>query len=103
MKLLLKQFKTNKIVLIGLLGLLCTVDLLKILIIIIYKRLKFYNKITGEYVNDYLSELIESTTEILEQNKCIAIEETVELLPLNFGYISSYYYIKTDTVELFSK
>ena len=66
MKLLLKQFKTNKIVLIGLLGLLCTVDLLKILIIIIYKRLNFYNKITGEYVNDYLSELIESTTEILE-------------------------------------
>ena len=27
----------------------------------------------------------------------------MELLPLNFGYISSYYYIKTDTVELFAK
>lgn len=24
-------------------------------------------------------------------------------MPLNFGYISSYYYIKTDTIELFSK
>jgi len=60
-------------------------------------------KITGEHINDYLSDLIESTTETLEQNKCIAIEESVELLPLNFGYISSYYYIKTDTVELFAQ
>jgi pre-mRNA-splicing helicase BRR2 len=54
-------------------------------------------------VNDYLSELIELTTEQLQQNKCIAIEEQVDLLPLNFGHIASYYYIKTDTIELFSQ
>jgi len=49
-----------------------------------------------------LSELIEATTESLEASKCIAIEDSVDLLPLNFGYISSYYYIKTETVELFA-
>lgn len=74
-----------------------------------YRRLtqnpNYYNlqEVSGEHINDYLSELIEGATEALEQNKCIAIEDQVELVPLNFGYISSYYYIKTDTVELFAK
>lgn len=58
---------------------------------------------SGEYINDYLSELIEATTELLENNKCIAVEEQTDLVPLNFGYISSYYYLKTDTVESFAK
>ena len=75
----------------------------------LYRRLtqnpNFYNlqDVSGEYINDYLSELIEATTEILENNKCIAVEEHTDLVPLNFGYISSYYYLKTDTVESFAK
>ncbi len=39
----------------------------------------------------------------LEQLKCIAVENEVELIPLNFGIIASYYYINTTTIENFSK
>lgn len=35
--------------------------------------------------------------------KCIAIEGDEELIPLNLGIISSYYYILTSTIEIFSE
>jgi pre-mRNA-splicing helicase BRR2 len=38
----------------------------------------------------------------LEQSKCVAVEDEMELSPLNLGIIASYYYIKYTTVELFN-
>lgn len=35
--------------------------------------------------------------------KCIAVEEELELLPLNLGIISNYYYINTTTIEMFAE
>ena len=58
--------------------------------------------VSGEDINDYLSELIESTVENLETSKCVVVEDELELLPLNFGIISSYYYIKHTTIQHFS-
>lgn len=72
-----------------------------------YRRLtqnpNYYNLsgISGEDINDYLSELIENTLEDLEGTKCISIEEEMELSPLNLGIIASYYYIKHGTIEHF--
>ncbi len=34
--------------------------------------------------------------------KSIAVEEEADLIPLNLGIVSSYYYINTATLELFS-
>jgi len=58
--------------------------------------------ISGEDINDYLSELIENTIEDLENAKCIVMEEEMDLNPLNLGIISSYYYIKHNTIEHFA-
>jgi len=41
-----------------------------------------------------MSELIETTLSDLEQSKCVAVEDEMELTPLNLGIIASYYYIK---------
>ena len=81
------------------------------------------------HISDHLSELIETTINDLEESKCLAVEEDVwtpypipishanilcaievtcatslqiELSPLNLGMISSYYYIKYTTIELFA-
>ena len=64
----------------------------------------YYNLagISGEAINDYLSELIETTLEELEKSKCISLEEEMELSPLNLGIIASYYYIKHSTIKDFS-
>ena len=73
-----------------------------------YRRLtqnpNYYNLtgVSGEDLNDYISELIENTIENLEASKCVTVEEELELSPLNFGIISSYYYIKHNTIEHFS-
>lgn len=34
--------------------------------------------------------------------KCIANEDNEELIPVNLGIISSFYYINTSTIEIFS-
>ena len=61
----------------------------------------YYNltNTSGEDINDYLSEMIENTIEELENAKCIAVEEEMDLAPLNLGIIGSYYYIKHNTIE----
>lgn len=65
----------------------------------------YYNllEVSGSSITDYLSELIEATVEELEEMKCIAVEEEIELLPLNLGIISSYYYIHTSSIEMFAE
>ena len=50
-----------------------------------------------------LSDIIEANLEELESAKCIAIEDDNDLLPLNLGIIASYYYIKSSTLDHFSK
>ena len=74
-----------------------------------YRRLtqnpNFYNlqEISGTHINNYLSELIENTVEELEGSKCIAVEDEVELVPLNLGIIASYYSINYTTLDNFAK
>ncbi len=50
-----------------------------------------------------MSDIIEASLEELESTKCIAIEDDNDLLPLNLGIIASYYYIKSSTLDHFSK
>ncbi|XP_063390597.1 U5 small nuclear ribonucleoprotein 200 kDa helicase [Cydia fagiglandana] len=74
----------------------------------LYRRLtmnpNYYNLqgVTHRHLSDHLSELVETTLTDLEQSKCIAIEEDMDLQPLNLGMIASYYYINYTTIELFS-
>lgn len=53
------------------------------------------------HLSEYLSELVETTLNELEQSRCITQEED-SLLPTNLGSIASYYYIKYSTMEVFS-
>lgn len=73
-----------------------------------YRRLtqnpNYYN-IQGtshRHLSDHLSELVETTLSDLESSKCIAVEDDMDLSPLNLGMIASYYYISYTTIELFS-
>ncbi|XP_052757266.1 putative U5 small nuclear ribonucleoprotein 200 kDa helicase [Galleria mellonella] len=74
----------------------------------LYRRLtqnpNYYNLqgVTHRHLSDHLSELVESTLTDLEQSKCIAIEDEMDVQPLNLGMIASYYYINYTTIELFS-
>jgi pre-mRNA-splicing helicase BRR2 len=73
-----------------------------------YRRLtqnpNYYNLqgTTHRHLSDHLSELIENTILDLEESKCIAVEDDIELSPLNLGMIASYYYIQYTTIELYA-
>eukprot|EP01134_Creolimax_fragrantissima_P000807 CFRG0807T1 len=73
-----------------------------------YRRLthnaNYYNLIgtTHRHVSDHLSELIENTLTDLEQSRCLAVEDEMDISPLNLGMIASYYYMDYTTIELFS-
>ncbi|GFZ10594.1 U5 small nuclear ribonucleoprotein helicase [Actinidia rufa] len=73
-----------------------------------YRRLtqnpNYYNLqgVSRRHLSDHLSELVENTLTDLEASKCVAIEEDIELSPLNLGMIASYYYISCTTIEHFS-
>ncbi|EFJ32423.1 hypothetical protein SELMODRAFT_144158 [Selaginella moellendorffii] len=75
---------------------------------LMYRRLtqnpNYYNLqgVSHRHLSDHLSELVESTLNDLESSKCIAVEDDMELSPLNLGMIASYYYIRYTTIELFS-
>jgi len=45
---------------------------------------------------------VEATLGDLEQSRCIAIEDEMDLAPLNLGMIAAYYYIQYTTIELFA-
>ncbi|KAJ6676495.1 ATP-DEPENDENT RNA AND DNA HELICASE [Salix viminalis] len=73
-----------------------------------YRRLtqnpNYYNLqgVSHRHLSDHLSELVENTLTDLERSKCVAIEEDMDLSPLNLGMIASYYYISYTTIERFS-
>jgi len=74
----------------------------------LYRRLNqnpnYYNLqgVSIRHLSDHLSELVETTLSNLENSKCIAIEDDVDIMPLNLGMIASYYNIKYTTIELFN-
>lgn len=53
---------------------------------------------THRHLSDHLSEVVENTLADLEQSKCIAIEDEMDLSPLNLGMIAAYYYINYTTI-----
>ncbi|KAL2892261.1 DExH-box ATP-dependent RNA helicase DExH12 [Bienertia sinuspersici] len=73
-----------------------------------YRRLaqnpNYYNLqgVSHRHLSDFLSELVENTLSDLEASKCVAIEDDMDLSPLNLGMIASYYYISYTTIERFS-
>lgn len=69
------------------------------------KNPNYYNLqgVEQKHISDHLSELVENTLNDLEQSKCIAIEDDVDVAPLNLGMIGAYYYINYTTIELFSR
>ena len=54
------------------------------------------------HLSDHLSDLTEATLTDLENSKVIAVEDEMDLEPLNLGMIAAYYYISYTTIELFS-
>ena len=76
-----------------------------------YRRISqnpnYYNMAgrTGSHINDFLSELVETTVDDLQRAKCIQTkdEDEMALEPANLGRIAAFYYIKYQTIELFSK
>lgn len=54
--------------------------------------------VTHRHLSDHLSELVETTLSDLEQSKCIAVEDEMDLSPLNLGMIAAYYYIYHSTI-----
>ncbi|KAJ6888893.1 DExH-box ATP-dependent RNA helicase DExH12-like [Populus alba x Populus x berolinensis] len=73
-----------------------------------YRRLtqnpNYYNLqgVSHRHLSDHISELVENTLADLEKSKCVAIEDDMDLSPLNLGMIASYYYISYTTIERFS-
>ncbi|XP_074539494.1 activating signal cointegrator 1 complex subunit 3 [Halichoeres trimaculatus] len=66
----------------------------------------YYNleDISHEVINKYLSNLVERSLRDLECSYCIEIKEddrTIE--PLTYGRISSYYYLKHQTIRMFKE
>ena len=55
---------------------------------------------THRHLSDHLSELVENTLADLEQSKCIAVEDEMDLSPLNLGMIAAYYYINYTTIGM---
>lgn len=53
---------------------------------------------THRQLSEHLSVLVEETLDDLEKSKCIAIEEEIDLSPLNLGMIAAYYYINYTTI-----
>lgn len=58
--------------------------------------------VSHRHLSDHLSDLVEGTLTDLENSKVIAIEDDMDLEPLNLGMIAAYYYIAYTTIELLS-
>jgi len=73
----------------------------------LYRRLtlnpNYYNLqgVTHRHLSDHLSELVEQTLSDLEQSKCVAVEDEMDINPLNLGMIACFYSIKYKTIEMF--
>ncbi|KRZ08826.1 U5 small nuclear ribonucleoprotein helicase [Trichinella pseudospiralis] len=74
----------------------------------LYRRMtqnpNYYNLqgVSHRHLSDHLSELVEDTLNDLEQSKCLAIINDMDVQPLNLGIIAAYYSIHYTTIELFS-
>ncbi|PWN44015.1 putative ATP dependent RNA helicase [Ceraceosorus guamensis] len=55
-----------------------------------------------QHIGDFLSELVETSLADLENSKCIAIEDEMDVAPLNLGMISSFYNISYVTIDVFN-
>ena len=53
---------------------------------------------THRQLSEHLSVLVEETLDDLDKSKCIAIEDDIDLSPLNLGMIAAYYYINYTTI-----
>lgn len=51
------------------------------------------NSVSHRHLSDHLSELVENTLNDLVSSKCIAIEDEMDVSPLNLGMIAAYYNI----------
>ena len=58
---------------------------------------------THRHLSDNMSELVENTLDDLKQIKCVAIEDEVDISPLNLGMIAAYYYIQVVFLPIFKK
>ncbi|KAI0088962.1 Sec63-domain-containing protein [Irpex rosettiformis] len=73
-----------------------------------YRRMtqnpNYYNlhNVSHQYLSDHLSELVENTLSDLVNSKCIAIEDEMDVSPLNLGMIAAYYNISYVTVEVYT-
>lgn len=54
-----------------------------------------------QQIGDFLSELVETTLGELETSKCIAIEDEMDVSPLNLGMIASFYNVSYATIDVF--
>lgn len=57
---------------------------------------------THRHVSEQLSELVENVISDLEESRCVAVTDDVNVSPLNLGMIAAYYSIQYTTVELFA-
>ncbi|PWN88119.1 putative ATP dependent RNA helicase, partial [Acaromyces ingoldii] len=57
---------------------------------------------TMQHIGDFLSDLVETTLADLESAKCIAIEDEMDVAPLNLGMIASFYNVSYVTVDVFN-
>jgi pre-mRNA-splicing helicase BRR2 len=64
----------------------------------------YYNlhNVSHQHLSDHLSELVENTLNDLVNSKCIAIEDEMDISPLNLGMIAAYYNISYVTVEVYT-
>ena len=58
---------------------------------------------THRHLSDNMSELVENTLDDLKQIKCVAIEDEVDISPLNLGMIAAYYYIQVVFLPIFDR
>ncbi|QRV91442.1 pre-mRNA-splicing helicase BRR2 [Ceratobasidium sp. AG-Ba] len=59
------------------------------------------NNLGHDHLSDYLSELVENTLGELANSNCIAIEDEMDVGPLNLGMIAAYYNISYVTVHVY--
>ncbi|KDN49983.1 hypothetical protein RSAG8_01319, partial [Rhizoctonia solani AG-8 WAC10335] len=59
------------------------------------------NNLGHDHLSDYLSELVENTLSELANSNCIAIEDEMDVSPLNLGMIAAYYNISYVTVHVY--
>ena len=64
----------------------------------------YYNlhNISHQHLSDHLSELVDTTLNDLLNSKCIAIEDKMDVLPLNLSMIAAYYNISHVTVNIYT-